>query len=185
MARAGRSTAARRDPERSPSRSGSAHRADDAGFRRTRRRARPRSAVRRPQHGDSHSLGAVALVGTLAARCAGRAAAQPRVASSCAPRVASHMCSTGSASDTSPPLGVLALWPFTSDFYQSPDCPVHGHLAPLVAARLLRQNGLAALRELVILRTDCGRDRTLEGATLAIADAGLGLRRCSSWPPGV
>jgi inner membrane protein len=66
----------------------------------------------------THSLGAAAIVTLVAA-----AFAPPRrravFALACGAACASHVLLDWLGSDTSPPLGIMALWPFSSDFYLS------------------------------------------------------------------
>ena len=63
----------------------------------------------------THSIGAVGLV-FLAALAASR---QPRVASAVAAAWASHLLLDWLGNDTSTPIGIMALWPFTREHYQS------------------------------------------------------------------
>ena len=64
---------------------------------------------------ETHSIGATAIVGAglwLFTR-------RPRVAASGAAAYASHILLDWLGSDTVPPIGIMALWPVTGDFYQS------------------------------------------------------------------
>ena len=63
----------------------------------------------------THSVGAVALVFVAAWALSKR----PRVAAAVAAAWASHLLLDWLGSDTSPPIGIMALWPFTSKHYQS------------------------------------------------------------------
>ena len=63
----------------------------------------------------THSIGAVGLV-FLAALAVSR---RPRVASAVAAAWASHLLLDWLGSDTSTPIGIMALWPFTREHYQS------------------------------------------------------------------
>jgi hypothetical protein len=63
----------------------------------------------------THSVGAVALVFVAAWALSKR----PRVAAAVAAAWASHLLLDWLGSDTSPPIGIMALWPFTSEHYQS------------------------------------------------------------------
>jgi hypothetical protein len=76
----------------------------------------------------THSLGAVALafVATLAiarrllpARPVNSALRSPRFAAAVAAAWASHLLLDWLGSDTRAPIGIMALWPFTGDHYQS------------------------------------------------------------------
>ena len=127
---------------------GSAHRAESAGFGLIA--AAPDMDLLFGTHSMySHSLGAVAL--TAIAALLWTRGRQPRVAFACAAAVASHVLLDWLGSDTTPPLGVMALWPFTSDFYQSPFFLFMAISRRWWLPGFYRQNGLAALRELVIL----------------------------------
>ena len=63
----------------------------------------------------THSIGAVGLVFLAALAASGR----PRVASAVAAAWASHLLLDWLGSDTSTPIGIMALWPFTREHYQS------------------------------------------------------------------
>jgi len=63
----------------------------------------------------THSVGAVGLA-FLAAFAASK---RPRVAGAIAAAWASHLLLDWLGSDTSPPIGIMALWPFTREHYQS------------------------------------------------------------------
>ena len=75
----------------------------------------------------THSVGAAAVVGLLAALAwpRWRRVVDPHVPSrlvfalACAAAWASHILLDWLGSDTTPPVGIMALWPFTSSFYQS------------------------------------------------------------------
>jgi hypothetical protein len=66
-------------------------------------------------------------------------------------------------SDTTPPLGVMALWPFTREFYQSPFFVFMAISRRWWLPGFYRQNGLAALRELLILAPIVGVIGRLRG----------------------
>lgn len=71
--------------------------------------------------GPTHSLGATAVVGLTAlalARFFGARRAG-RLAMACAAAYASHVLLDWLGSDTSPPLGVMALWPFSQAHFES------------------------------------------------------------------
>ena len=92
--------------------------------------------------------------------CSGRGAGSPALALACAAAVASHVLLDWLGSDTTPPLGVMALWPFTSDFYQSPF-----FLFMAISRRWWLPGFYTAERPGRAARaghphTDCGRDRT-------------------------
>jgi inner membrane protein len=66
---------------------------------------------------ETHSLGMAVLAGTIALVVTrGRA---PRFALGCTLAWGSHVFFDWLGSDTSPPIGVMALWPYSSDFYFS------------------------------------------------------------------
>ena len=66
----------------------------------------------------THSIGAAAIAGVLVLLLSsGRDKA---VAAGVAAAVASHVFLDWLGSDTSPPLGVMALWPFSHEYFQSP-----------------------------------------------------------------
>jgi membrane-bound metal-dependent hydrolase YbcI (DUF457 family) len=97
----------------------------------------------------THSLGAVVL--TAGAVLFWTRGPQPRVALACAAAVASHILLDWLGSDTTPPIGIMALWPLTREFYQSPF-----HVFMAISRRwwlpgFYLQNGLAVLWELAIL----------------------------------
>lgn len=64
---------------------------------------------------ETHSVGATVLVGIGLAIVTRR----PRLVASGALAYASHILLDWLGSDTTPPLGVMALWPLSGDFYQS------------------------------------------------------------------
>lgn len=64
---------------------------------------------------ETHSLGAAVLAGVLVwAVTRGR---DPRLALACTVAWASHVLFDWLGSDTTPPLGVMALWPLSADYY--------------------------------------------------------------------
>jgi LexA-binding, inner membrane-associated putative hydrolase len=65
----------------------------------------------------THSAGAVMVV-ALAAAIAFRF--DWRAATACAAAYGSHLLLDWLGNDTSPPIGIMALWPFDSGYYQSP-----------------------------------------------------------------
>jgi inner membrane protein len=97
----------------------------------------------------THSAGAVGGV-ALAALIATRGR-QPRIVLACAAAIASHILLDWLGSDTTPPIGIMALWPFTRDFYQSPFFVFMAISRRWWQSGFYRQNGLAVLRELAIL----------------------------------
>jgi membrane-bound metal-dependent hydrolase YbcI (DUF457 family) len=68
----------------------------------------------------SHSLGACIVI--LLAAMALTPTPEPRVLTgvACAAAYASHLLLDWVGSDTSVPIGIMALWPFSSDYCQSP-----------------------------------------------------------------
>ena len=71
--------------------------------------------------GPTHSLGAALLVGMTAFAIASalRLARPARLGLACAAAYASHVLLDWLGTDTSPPLGIMALWPFTRSYYES------------------------------------------------------------------
>jgi membrane-bound metal-dependent hydrolase YbcI (DUF457 family) len=65
----------------------------------------------------SHSVGAVLIVGALTVAIVG--ARHWRVALGVAVAWGSHILLDCAGSDTSPPIGIMALWPFDGGYYQS------------------------------------------------------------------
>lgn len=104
--------------------------------------------------GPTHSIGAAALVGMtafvvaryLGARHAGR------LALACAAAYASHAVLDWLGSDSSPPIGVMALWPLSRAYYES---DLHVFMAIsrryYQGWRFVTQNVLAVGLELVVL----------------------------------
>lgn len=107
-----------------------------------------------PTHrGVTHSLGAAAIASAvvwLVLSLRGRG--DVRLALACGAAWGSHVLLDWLGTDTSAPFGVMALWPFTSAFYESPL-----HLFPAISRRIHQPelfwipNLLAVLRELAIL----------------------------------
>jgi inner membrane protein len=97
----------------------------------------------------THSVAAVVLVGVLAWFLRRGRAARWAVASAAA--LASHILLDWLGSDTTAPIGIMALWPFSSCFYQSPF-----FVFPAVSRRFgewsfVVQNAKALMWEVVIL----------------------------------
>lgn len=104
--------------------------------------------------GPTHGLGA-ALLGAAAAwfpGIAGPAGNRARLAIACMLAYASHTLLDWLGTDTSPPIGIMALWPFTREYYES---TLHVFMA--VSRRIHQpelfwaQNLSALARELLIL----------------------------------
>jgi membrane-bound metal-dependent hydrolase YbcI (DUF457 family) len=107
--------------------------------------------------GPTHGIGAVALVG-LAAYVVwprvrpGQTARRARAAMACALAYGSHILLDWLGSDSSPPIGIMALWPMSREFYES---SLHVFMA--ISRRywqgtaFWRQNLTAVARELLIL----------------------------------
>ena len=76
---------------------------------------------------------------------------RPRLALACALAWASHVVFDWLGSDDSPPLGVMALWPFTSNFYFA-DAYVFEAISRRYAERgFWKQNIWAVVKELLML----------------------------------
>jgi hypothetical protein len=106
---------------------------------------------------QTHSLGAAALVAGLAAVAPDRwrealgAGSRLRFALACGAAWGSHVLLDWLGSDSTAPIGIMALWPVSSAFYQS---DLHWFMA--ISRRywlpdFFRMNALAAVRELLIL----------------------------------
>jgi hypothetical protein len=65
--------------------------------------------------------------------------------------VASHILLDWLGSDTTPPIGIMALWPFTREFYQSPFFVFMAISRRWWLPGFYVQNGMAALREVAML----------------------------------
>jgi membrane-bound metal-dependent hydrolase YbcI (DUF457 family) len=104
--------------------------------------------------GPTHGLGAAILVGLVASLAAWRMKlSQPmRIAGACAMAYASHILLDWLGRDSSPPIGIMALWPFSHAYYES-----ELHLFLAISRRyyqgwvFVRQNAIALVRELVLL----------------------------------
>ena len=97
----------------------------------------------------SHSVGAVIAVGlTALAVTRGK---RPLLALACAAAWGSHLLLDWLGSDTTPPLGIMALWPFTREFYQSPVGVFSAISRRYWLPDFYTYNTIAVLRELVIL----------------------------------
>jgi membrane-bound metal-dependent hydrolase YbcI (DUF457 family) len=98
---------------------------------------------------ETHSLGAAVLVGLVVlAATRGR---DPRLALACALAWASHVAFDWLGSDDSPPLGVMALWPFSTDFYFA-----HAYVFDAISRRywqpgFVSHNLLAVAKEVAML----------------------------------
>jgi membrane-bound metal-dependent hydrolase YbcI (DUF457 family) len=96
---------------------------------------------------ETHSVGFAVIVGLLALgwwRSTGLAVA-------CALAVGSHVLFDWLGSDDTPPLGVMALWPFTNEFYMA-----NAFIFDAISRRywlpnFIPHNTLAVLREIAIL----------------------------------
>jgi membrane-bound metal-dependent hydrolase YbcI (DUF457 family) len=104
--------------------------------------------------GPTHSIGAAALVGMtafVAARHLGVRHAG-RLALACAAAYASHVLLDWLGTDSSPPIGVMALWPFSRAYYES---DLHIFMAIsrryYQGWRFVTQNVLAVCLEFAIL----------------------------------
>jgi membrane-bound metal-dependent hydrolase YbcI (DUF457 family) len=96
---------------------------------------------------ETHSIG-FALVAGLAALAWSRSA---RLAAACALAIGTHVLFDWLGSDDFPPLGVMALWPFSRDFYFA-----DAYIFATISRRywldgFVMHNVMAVLRELLIL----------------------------------
>ena len=99
--------------------------------------------------GPTHSLGAVLLVG--AAAGAAVPAARLTAALTAAAVVASHPLLDWLGTDTSPPQGIMAWWPWTDHFYRSDAGLFMRVCRQYASAECWRHNALAVVRELALL----------------------------------
>ena len=95
----------------------------------------------------THSVGAVALAFVVALLWT-RA---PRLAGAAAAAWGSHILLDWLGRDTTPPIGIMALWPFTDAYYQSPFFVFMAISRRYWQPGFLAHNTLAALREVLIL----------------------------------
>jgi len=96
---------------------------------------------------ETHSLGFAVLVG-LAAYAWQRS---PRLGLACTLACASHVLFDWLGSDTTPPLGVVALWPLSNEFYFA-DVPVFQAISRRYwLPNFVTHNLLAVAREIAIL----------------------------------
>jgi hypothetical protein len=97
--------------------------------------------------GPTHGLGAACLAGLAAFLITRR----PRLSSAVAAAYASHVLLDWLGTDTSPPIGIMALWPFSRGYYES-----HIHIFMAISRRywlpeFWSGNLRALVRELLIL----------------------------------
>jgi inner membrane protein len=97
----------------------------------------------------THSLGAVVATGAAVRLLA--PARGWRLALACAAAVASHILLDWLGNDTTPPLGIMALWPFTREFYLSPVPAFMAITRRYWLPGFYRHNTLAVLREVLML----------------------------------
>jgi inner membrane protein len=103
--------------------------------------------------GPTHGLGVALIVGGIAwwFLRSRRAASAPRIACAIAIAYATHTLLDWLGTDTSPPIGIMALWPFSRDYYES-----HLHVFMAISRRywlpeFWTYNLRALARELLIL----------------------------------
>jgi inner membrane protein len=97
----------------------------------------------------SHSVGAAGLAGLIALTAS--RTHDLRFALACAAAWASHILLDWLGADSTPPLGIMALWPFTREFYQSP-WPVFMAISRRYwLPEFYAYNAVAVLREIAIL----------------------------------
>ena len=104
--------------------------------------------------GPTHSLAAAGIVG-LAVYLLARPSAglgRGRFAIACAAAYASHVLLDWLARDTTAPIGIMALWPFSSRALRVRPPYLRGHLRRYYQGwTFVRQNAIAFIRELTIL----------------------------------
>jgi membrane-bound metal-dependent hydrolase YbcI (DUF457 family) len=106
--------------------------------------------------GPTHSVGAAVVAAVIAAmigwRIGVRGVSGFVLVLACAAAYGSHAVLDWLSTDASPPIGIMALWPFDAGYYES-----DLHLFMAISRRyyqgwaFVRQNVLALLRELTIL----------------------------------
>ncbi len=103
--------------------------------------------------GPTHSIAAALLVGAVAWLVVrGRNARAVRIATACALAYGSHVLLDWLGTDTSPPVGVPALWPISSAYFEAP-----WHVFEPISRRFSQPalfwgpNTVAVIRELLIL----------------------------------
>lgn len=116
---------------------------------------------------ETHSLSFAALVG-VAVFAWSRRGTEPgapgtsawrssaRLGLACTLAVASHVLFDWLGSDDTPPLGVMALWPFTNDFYFADAFVFEAISRRYWLPGFVQHNGLAVLREIAILAPVAG-----------------------------
>ena len=97
----------------------------------------------------THSVGAAAVVAAVAFVLRGPRPARWAIA--CGLATASHVLLDWLGSDTTPPIGIMALWPFSWAFYQSPLCVFPAVSRQFGQWSFVTQNAVAAVWEIVIL----------------------------------
>jgi membrane-bound metal-dependent hydrolase YbcI (DUF457 family) len=105
--------------------------------------------------GPTHSVGAAAIVGGVVMIAAARSKSTDRpfrITLACCAAYLSHILLDWLGTDASPPIGIMALWPFTHAYYES-----QLHVFMAVSRRYYQgwpfvvHNVRAVLRELLIL----------------------------------
>lgn len=100
----------------------------------------------------THSLGAVMLSLAVALWWTrGRGRADLGISVAIAASYGSHLLLDYLAEDTSPPLGIMALWPFDNGFYMSPVSVFMGISRKFWLAAAWKANIVSVIRELLIL----------------------------------
>jgi hypothetical protein len=106
---------------------------------------------------QTHSIGAVVVVLVLAWAWAHRKRGRPdpffgwRFAVACACAYGSHVLFDWMGNDTTPPIGIMALWPLTDGFYQSQLFVFEAISRRYWLAGFWTHNLLAVAREVVIV----------------------------------
>jgi inner membrane protein len=102
--------------------------------------------------GPSHSLGAALLAGAAAYAMLALAhwPRATRLASLVGLGWASHVLLDWLGSDTHPPLGLMALWPWSSGWYKAP-LVFFGDIGRTLELSTVRHNAMAAAWEIVLL----------------------------------
>lgn len=97
----------------------------------------------------THSIGAIAVIGLLVLASKGRWHIRNSLAGAFA--YGSHVLIDWLGSDSTAPIGIMALWPFTSDFYLSEGYWFTSICRQYWLSSCWLHNGLAVFREILFL----------------------------------
>ena len=97
--------------------------------------------------GPTHSLGSAVIVGLAAYALSGKS----RIGFAAATAYASHTLLDWLGTDSSPPIGIMALWPLSREYYQSGLHVFHAISRRYWLPEIWEHNSRAVARELLIL----------------------------------